>query len=274
MIIRTLLENKSYQKNLGSEHGLSFLIELKEATILFDMGASDLFARNAEVMGVDLAKVDLAVISHGHYDHTGGLQAFFERNDLAPVYIQSTAFGEFVTPRDGSWRYIGIPKGSHHEERFIRIQGDVEISRNLKILAGVEAKRLNPPDNNVMFEKGSKGHQLDQFLHEQNLVLRQGEKSVLITGCAHKGIVNILDSFYQEEGKWPDVVIGGFHLVNRQWSHEMLQLVEEIGEFLKNTPTHFYTGHCTGEKAWHMLKKQLGNQIEELSTGMVLNLFD
>ena len=274
MIIRTLLENKSFQKNLGNEHGLSLLIETKEATVLFDTGASDLFARNAEVMGVDLANVDLVVISHGHYDHTGGLSAFFELNDLAPVYIQSTAFGEFVTPSGSAWRYIGMPKGSPQEERFIRVQGDVEISRNLKILAGVQANRLNPPDNKVMFEKRSKGYKLDQFFHEQNLLLRQEEKTVLITGCAHKGIVNIMDYFYQKEGKWPDVVIGGFHLVNREWSEEMVELIDEISEFLKSTPTHFYTGHCTGEKAFRLMKKQLGNQIEELSTGMVMKLFD
>lgn len=274
MIIRTLLENKSFQEKLGSEHGLSLLIETKEATVLFDMGASDLFARNAKVMGVDLANVDLAVISHGHYDHTGGLQTFFEGNNQAPVYIHSAACGEFVTPGEDGWRYIGIPKTYAPEDRFIKVQGDVEISKSLKILAEVQPNHLNPPDNKVMFQKGPNGYELDRFIHEQNLVLRQGEKTVLITGCAHKGIVNIMDYFYQNEGKWPDVVIGGFHLVNREWSEEMVEFIGKIGEFFKSTPTHFYTGHCTGEKALRLLKNQLGNQIEELSTGMVLNLFD
>lgn len=274
MIIRTLVENKSFQKNLGSEHGLSILIEMNDATVLFDTGASDLFSRNAKVMGVDLANVDLAVISHGHYDHGGGLQAFFEHNNRAPVYIQETAFGEFVTPKESDWKYIGIPKLKAYEERFVRTQGDVQINDNLKILSRTQAIHLNPLDNKVMFKKGMTGYELDDFIHEQNLVLRQDGQSVLITGCAHKGIVNILEYFYEQEGKWPDIVIGGFHLVNKEWNHEMIELVGEVGRFLKSIPSHFYTGHCTGEKAWLILKEQLGNQIEELSTGMVLNLFD
>lgn len=281
MIITTLLENNSTRSDLGSEHGLSLFIETNESRILFDTGASPLFARNAGVLGVDLSTVDLAVISHGHYDHGGGIQAFLELNGRAPIYLQESAFGDYFTPKDAGWAYIGIPRDLPLTDRFIRVRGDLAISDCLEILSEVRPYRFNPPDNRVMFKAGAKTsetdkatYQTDDFIHEQNLVLREAGHTVLITGCAHKGIVNIMEYFHQREGAWPDVVIGGFHLINHEWDHNMIRLVDEIGAFLQSTPTRFYTGHCTGDKAWLQLKEKLGDQIELLSTGRVLNLFE
>ena len=91
MIITVLSENLTSSDKLGSEHGLSLYIETETHKILFDTGASGLFAENAGKLGVDLAKVDLAVISHGHYDHGGGLKTFLGINNRAKIYLHQMA---------------------------------------------------------------------------------------------------------------------------------------------------------------------------------------
>ncbi|MFZ2257622.1 MAG: MBL fold metallo-hydrolase [Clostridiaceae bacterium] len=274
MIIRTLLENNTSRPELGSEHGLSLVIESGNQTILFDTGASDLFSKNAKTMGVDLAKVDFAVISHGHYDHGGGLSTFLQHNDHAPVYIHDKALGDYFTPKETGWEYIGIAPELKQEKRFIRIQGDLMINDQVEILTQIQPIWLNPPDNRVMYQKSTDQYELDDFDHEQDLIIRENGKTLLVMGCAHKGIVNILDAFRAKQGKFPDAVIGGFHLINETWDGAMIKTVDEIGRFLKGTPTMYYTGHCTGKDGYLQLKAMLGDQIEAIASGVELRLFE
>ena len=105
MRIVTLMENTSCREDLTAEHGLSLYIETGEYRILFDAGQTGAFADNAEKLGIDLSKVDLAVLSHGHYDHGGGLRRFLEINKTAPVWMNPHAFGEHY---NGSEKYIGL----------------------------------------------------------------------------------------------------------------------------------------------------------------------
>ena len=105
MKITVIAENTALCDEIGAEHGLSLWIETAEKTILFDMGQTDLYARNAGKLGLDLRKADLAVVSHGHYDHGGGLAHFLSANDHAPVYISRHAFGEYY---NANGKYIGL----------------------------------------------------------------------------------------------------------------------------------------------------------------------
>ena len=105
MKIVTLLENTASCPGVAPQHGLSLYIETEEWKILFDMGQDDTFAVNAEQLGIDLSKVNLAVLSHGHYDHGGGLAAFLRMNKTAPVYIHTDAFGHYY---NGIEKYIGL----------------------------------------------------------------------------------------------------------------------------------------------------------------------
>ena len=103
MILKVLTENTAVSDEFLYEHGLSFYIETEKHRILFDMGQSDAFIKNAETMGVDLSLVDIAVLSHGHYDHGGGLDAFLDENSCGKVYINKNAFKDYYAS-DG--RYL------------------------------------------------------------------------------------------------------------------------------------------------------------------------
>lgn len=109
MLIKTLVENTSISKDFGSEHGLSLYIETKKHKILFDVGASELFLQNAKKFDVSIADVDFLVISHGHYDHGGGLKTFFKENTKAEVFLHRLAFEKHyaIRPND-ELEFIGL----------------------------------------------------------------------------------------------------------------------------------------------------------------------
>ena len=107
----------------------------------------------------------------------------------------------------------------------------------------------------------------DDFTHEQNLVIKEDGQTVLICGCSHNGIINILDRYYELFKNYPDVVIGGFHLMLAEYSDEDFANIRAIAEELKKIPAKFYTGHCTGPIAYPVLKEILGDQLEELHAG-------
>ena len=123
MKIVTLMENTACREDLCCEHGLSLYIETENHRILFDAGQSAAFADNAEKLGVALETVDFAVLSHGHYDHGGGLGKFLECNKGAPVYVSSHAFEPHYS-RNG---YIGLEPALQHSERMIPVSETTEL---------------------------------------------------------------------------------------------------------------------------------------------------
>ena len=124
----TVMENTACREDLCAGHGPSLYIETPKHKILFDMGPSAAFADNAAALGVDLAGVDVAFLSHGHSDHSGGLMAFLEKNDAAPVYLHKAAFGRYWSNFGEAPRYIGLdPELSRYEHRFVKTEGVVQI---------------------------------------------------------------------------------------------------------------------------------------------------
>lgn len=269
MIIKALAENISDIEDLACEHGLSLCIETKNHKILFDTGASNLFAVNAAKMGVDLSKVDLAVISHGHYDHGGGLKTFLSINSKAKVYLHEKAFEKHYSHRtNGEKAYIGLDETLLSNERLIFVQNHFIIDKELELFSDVKGKKFNPSGNKDLFMKEGEVFLQDDFRHEQNLIISEEDKMVLIAGCAHNGIVNIIEHYNKEKGKMPDFIIGGFHLYNRSANQsENPDTVAEIGEYLAGTKSKYYTCHCTGIEAYKLLKNVMGDNIEYLSTG-------
>lgn len=272
MLIKTLAENTAISEELGKEHGLSLFIKTKRQKILFDTGASRLFADNAQKMGVDLSLVGMAVISHGHYDHGGGLKEFLALNSTARIYVNEKVFGEYYVHRpSGEMEYIGLNPELLPNDRFVFAGEQLVLDEELELFSGVKGSKYNPSGNRDLYKKTGDSFEQDDFAHEQNLLIKEGAKAILIAGCAHKGIVNILDHFYNQKGYYPSHVLGGFHLYNPSAKkHEDPKIVAKIGEYLLNTQAKFYTGHCTGLESYQSLKVIMGDQIDYLATGSEL----
>lgn len=272
MYIQTLIENTTHSQLL-CEHGLSFYIETARHRLLVDTGSTAGFRENAEILGIDLAQVDTAVLSHGHYDHSGGLLAFLKENQKALVYMQETAAGEYYSDHGTAIDYIGIEPELKIHERVKKVSGDLKLDEELFLFSQVSHEKLWPRSNETLYEKVAGQYIRDQFVHEQNLLITEGEKQVLICGCAHNGIVNILEKSYALTGRWPDAVIGGFHLSNPRKKEEAdRELVTETARFLeklegKTGPTRYYTGHCTGLPSLQLLQELLPGRVEALYSG-------
>ena len=127
--ITALLENTAARADMQTEHGLSLYEETATKKILFDMGQTSFFAENAEMLSIDLADVDLAVLSHGHYDHGGGLAVFLEKNDHAPVFIHKDAF---LPHYNGTQKYIGLDTALASHPRIVWTEDAYRIDENLR----------------------------------------------------------------------------------------------------------------------------------------------
>lgn len=274
MKIVTLMENTAVSPELKSSHGLSFYIETKTHKILFDMGPDGTFLDNARKLGVDIPAVDLAVLSHGHYDHGGGLAAFLEANKQAVVHMQKKALGEFYAhDPDGVNRYIGLPRELKDHPRITYHTGDYKLGADLQVFAGVTGRECYSPANDILHVSMNGHHVPDLFMHEQNLLIKEGHKMVLVAGCAHNGIVNILK---KAEGFAPagiDYVIGGMHLKEAYEEPEKQRMFcKGIAERLRGKNSQYYTCHCTGAESYEMLREELGDQIRYAAAGSVIEI--
>ncbi len=261
MRITVLIENTACQPGLYAEHGLSLFIETKENRILFDSGQTEAFAKNAEKLGIDLSETDLAVLSHGHYDHGGGLARFFEINKYAPVYLRREVFEPHYN-RKG--RYNGLDPGLLKEEkRFVYTEDVCRIGKGLVLSSG-SREYLHPVDAAGLSVKIQGFLRPDDFRHEQFLLIEEDGRRILFSGCSHKGILNIVHWFQ------PDVLIGGFHFMNIKPDDAGRKRLAQAAEELCAGKTMYYTGHCTGEAQYRFLKERMGKRLEYLSGGTVL----
>ncbi|UUV18824.1 MBL fold metallo-hydrolase [Fusobacteria bacterium ZRK30] len=283
MKITTLVENNLYcsekeiSKNLGSQHGLSLYIETADKKILFDTGKDDLFYRNAQILGIDIGRVDYLVLSHAHYDHIGGLDKFLELNKTAKIIVNRGAQGEVYSKRLGFYKYIGIKNEllQKNIERFILVEKEFKLDKNIGFMMNTYHEGAPLKGNSHLYKKSKEGYVLDDFSHELIMVVEEiKDQLIVFTGCSHGGILNMVKSV---ENRYPNKkiegLIGGFHLQNNITKNlaEPRERVINIGEKLINIP-HIYTGHCTGKKGFGVLKKVLGRQIEEFNTGKVFEV--
>ena len=273
MIINVLAENTSVSEEYCSEHGLSIYIETCQHKLLFDTGRGGMFLVNAEKMGIDLSKVDTAVISHGHNDHGGGIPHFLETNQTAKIYAHEKAFGDYYSSRPDGTAYIGLDKKLQDHSQIIFTGGFLHIDEELSLFSDVHGNELTSLSNKVLLAKEEGDYVEDPFRHEQNLIINENGRTVLLAGCAHNGIVNIIERCKQITGWYADVVIGGFHLFNPSTVvSESPQLIAAIVERLKNTGSQYYTCHCTGLDAYRQLRNALGEQVKYLATGTVVKI--
>ena len=251
MKITALTENTS-RTGLPTEHGLSLWIETGKLRVLFDMGQSALFAENAGRLGIDLSAADIAVLSHGHYDHGGGLGEFLKINKSAPVYMSRFAF----EPHYNGEKYIGLDLSLRDNPRIIFTGGETKIAGGLTLYcAEGRVKRAIPGADGLLMIRNGK-RLSDDFRHEQYLMIEENGKRVLISACSHRGIINITERFR------PDALVGGFHFHKLPPGGVLTDCARQLNSF----GIDFYTCHCTGEEQYRHMQPYI-DRLSYISAG-------
>ena len=280
----TVLTENTISKNLSptlseklkAEHGLSLFIETKNHKILFDMGQTNLFLENAKNLNINLEKVDFAVLSHGHYDHSGlfsetesfGISAFLKINKIAPIYINENAFSDNF---NATKKYIGLDKNllinPDFMQRVIFVSDEKEIAPNIKLFSCNKNEKLISTNTDGLTQLKDGIFIPEDFSHEHYLLIEENSKKILISGCSHKGILNITEWFK------PDILIGGFHLKSLDIENQGdIKTLENLGKKLASYNTTFYTCHCTGESQFDVLKSVMKEKLFYIGTGDSLDL--
>lgn len=282
MQITTLIENDKADKHsdLVSELGLSLFIKHQGKQILFDSGASGAAVENARRLGIDLSTVDIAVLSHHHFDHGGGLPAFFAVNDHAKVYLRRPPDGEsyfralFVINR-----FIGLEKAllERYRDRLVFVDTFTEVLPGVYIFTDISRQHKLPKGNSYIYLKQADEYVHDSFSHELVLAMRDEDGLVVFTGCSHSGALNMIQSVAQHfPGDRIKGVVGGFHLVGIPSLNTMAASkaeVMDLGRAMLQLPVDgYWTGHCTGQKAYAVLKEVLGDKLAEIHTGLTMTV--
>lgn len=275
MKITTLIENKpDNREELDYEHGLSIFIEVDGKKVLFDLGQSGNFIDNARKLDIDLKELDYVIISHGHYDHSGGLERLMkEINPNIKLYVGKGFFNKKYSLIEEEYEYIGNPFG----EKFLK-ENNIEIkyvdedilslADDLLIFTNFNRKEEFENTNQTMYLKENGEYKKDLFLDEISIGIKTKKGLVVLVGCSHVGIVNILDTIMERTGMNIYALIGGTHLVK-----EDDKKINNIIEYLKENHIKVIGAcHCTGKQGETMLSQQLEESFINNKTGDILKV--
>lgn len=259
------------KKSLKGEWGLSFHIENEGKSYLLDTGASSLFSKNAEKLGVDLSAVDMGILSHSHYDHSDGMGKFFSLNKAAPFYISAKCEDNCYGKRFIFSKYIGIKKGltEKYKDRIIRVRGSIKLCDGVHIICHTSENLQTIGKRTGLYKKINGSLIPDDFDHEQSLVFETEKGLVIFNSCSHAGPENILreiQSAFPEKNVY--AYLGGLHLY-RSSEDEIRRMADVLGD---STLQLIVTGHCTGDKAYKLLKETLGDRLSQLCVGKVIEI--
>lgn len=267
MHVQVLIENRSKHSELLAQHGLSLYIKTSKHRILFDLGRDGSFLDNAKKMKIDLEAVDLVVISHGHNDHIGGLKAFLEVNQHAKVYLSSEAFKSHMKKTEHGLIDIGGQRPDK-EDQLVFLENDTNLDSEVLILTSFAMKEEVIKDDHL-FSYTKDGLKKDDFEDEIYLVLKEGDKNVLFTGCSHKGIEAIVKKVEKRMKKPLDGVVGGFHFSHYNPDEsDQVDYLKKLGQrFYDSKVKNFVACHCTGEKAFDQLKESMQEKLMDVRVG-------
>lgn len=285
MKIINLMEDTQGERDLFAEHGFCVYIEVSTDSsaqttvqsamqnltqkLLVDTGASEKTWENAKRLGVDVKDVDFVILSHGHYDHSGGILSFAEQNPDAEIYMHQDAGGDYYHLKGSREKYIGIDKRILELSNIRLLEDGCRINPQVTVYSGVTGRRKWPKSNLKLKKKEGGEYVQDSFSHEQYVVVEENGKRALISGCAHNGILNILDKYMEIYQSAPDVLISGFHMVKGgDYNMEEIKLIQDVAKELSGfTNTRFYTGHCTGAPAFLIMKEIMKDRLIYMHTG-------
>lgn len=265
----TVLVDNIAANGLAGEWGLSIYIEYDDKRILLDTGASDLFLKNAGEMGLSIKDVDYAVLSHAHYDHSYGMKAFFANNEKAKFYLQEGTAENCYFKKWIFHKYIGLPRNilTDNQDRMVYASGDYELCKGVYLIPHKTQRLEQLGKREKMYQKRPDGWYPDNFSHEQSLVLETDNGLVIFNSCSHGGAANIIHEVAETfRNQKVYGLIGGFHLYNKS-EGEIRALAGKIKE---TGIAYVCTGHCTKDKAYSILKEELGDILHQLHVGLVM----
>lgn len=276
MQIQILSENRTSHTECMAEHGLSVYIEAPEKTLIFDLGASDLYRKNAETLDLDLEKVDAVIISHGHYDHTGGALSFCDLNKIAPIYIHKDAFaftfgienGELEKETCGI-RWIKEERESI-QNRLILTDGPCWLTKDIVISGTIPRTAMFTPTEQFYIKMEDGALKLDEMNHEQFLAIRvldASEKSrgiFIFSGCSHTGVIPCLS--YAKVLFPGESILGllaGMHLYHTE--ADALELI--LDQVAAEKMEYVIPVHCTGMEGICGLKLRMNSRCIPAGVG-------
>lgn len=267
-----LCENVVYTQGMVAEHGLSILVKTEEENILFDTGQGIGVVCNSLALNEDLRKVTKVVLSHGHSDHTGGLENVLSINSTAKILLKESAFAEKYSNSTGTMRKIGMNLKQEKEDyknEFVFVNEELEINKSVKLLGRISNYTDFENDENKMFVSKNNEFVKDNFEDELVMIVEDIDGLNIIVGCAHKGIINIIKTVQEKyKGKKIKSVLGGFHLKGK--SEERKQ--KTIEELKKLDIDRFYINHCSGVDFYAEMKKEFGDRVEYAFVGFEVKM--
>ena len=275
LYITTLVEDTVLETGLSYEHGLSFWIEYGDRRVLFDTGQTRLLFKNAKKLGVDLGNTDAVILSHGHYDHTGGLAAVLDAAPEALVYIHPAALEPKFSCKGAQARAIGMPESAKRvicshaaNNRVVWTKGPVEVMPGL-FVTGPIPRNADFEDVGGAFYVDENCEQGDKLPDDQAAFLDTPRGLVVILGCSHAGVVNTLNYVVKlTENKHIDSVVGGMHLLSASQD----RIEHTINAFRTYNIQHIGLAHCTGANAAREISNAIPDRCFTCSTGCRVRL--
>jgi len=273
MKVTVLIENTSLNSSLKVEHGLSFYIQHDGKNYLLDSGSTKAFMDNAKILNVDLNQVDYTILSHGHYDHSGGFINYLKEYKNKSIYASSKVFDAYFSKARGTLHEIGVQKDLFSlKERFIFLDKHKMIEKDVHLIFASTDQSHHYAKKAKLYNKKM---EYDDFCHEISLVFDTNKGLVIFNSCSHGGPIEIVERVKQLLPHRPlYAYIGGLHMKGQIDGQEICTYtndeLEKLCELFKNT--YVYVGHCTGDISYHLLENRLKNKIKRLTTGLTFNL--
>jgi 7,8-dihydropterin-6-yl-methyl-4-(beta-D-ribofuranosyl)aminobenzene 5'-phosphate synthase len=265
MKIVVLTENTVYRQGILAEHGLSLYIENEEKKYLFDVGQSGIFLENAKALDIDLAQLDGIILSHGHYDHCGGMEAYAERYPLPQIYVRKEAFEKKFHQKKTNCREIGIPWSKDFIQGHVIFTEELqEMAKDVFVLGKIPLKNEFESVARGMLVEVEGQRQPDTMTDEQMLIIRSEKGLCVFLGCSHVGIINAL--LYIEEifpGEHIHLLLAGMHLSGAGET----QRERTLRELEKRDIDRVIPVHCTGILAIAQMKQRFGERCEIVHAG-------